>query len=198
MGIREREEELLYNSLVSEEFYAGKREAIRRVEELLWDWNQRERHRPLRAVEGRIKTPESIMEKLKKKGYAVSLQGVERLHDLAGVRAVCSYLDDVYRLQKYLLACDEITVLSQKDYIALPKKSGYQSLHMLLKLGAETVELQIRTVAMDCWSNLEHPAVYKKGCHADEQTGRELIKYAEFLRKVDGLLLALKLEQEIE
>lgn len=200
MEIQEKEEKLLYQKLTSEEFMADRREAIRFVKEFLWDWNLKEqiqqKRMPLKAVEGRIKTPESIIEKLRKKGYMISLKGVEQLHDLAGVRAVCSYLDDVYRLKEYIVTSKKVQVLSQKDYIALPKKSGYQSLHLLLKTRTGLVELQIRTVAMDYWSNLEHPVIYKKGIYADEKVGRELIRYARFLREVDGMLVALRMERE--
>ncbi len=200
MEIQDREEELLYQKLISEEFRTERKEAIRFVEELLWEWNRGEQklhnRMPLKAVEGRIKTPKSIIEKLKKKGYAISLKGVEQLHDLAGVRAVCSYLDDVYRLKEYIVSYKGIQVISQKDYIASPKKSGYQSLHLLLKTEVGLAELQIRTIAMDYWSNLEHPVIYKKGIYADEKVGRELIRYAGFLREVDGILVALRLERE--
>ncbi len=199
MEIQDREE-LLYQKLTSEEFMAERREAIRLVKEILWEWNINEQKQwkrmPLKAVEGRIKTPKSIVEKLKKKGYAISLKSVERLHDLAGVRAVCGYLDDVYRLREYILLYKGVQVIAQKDYIASPKKSGYQSLHLLLKTEADLAELQIRTIAMDYWSNLEHPVIYKKGIYADEKVGKELIRYAGFLREVDGMLVALRLERE--
>ncbi len=199
MEIQDREE-LLYQELTSEEFMAERREAIRLVKEILWEWNINEQKQwkrmPLKAVEGRIKTPKSIVEKLKKKGYAISLKSVERLHDLAGVRAVCGYLDDVYRLREYILLYKGVQVIAQKDYIASPKKSGYQSLHLLLKTEADLAELQIRTIAMDYWSNLEHPVIYKKGIYADEKVGKELIRYAGFLREVDGMLVALRLERE--
>ena len=199
MEIQDREE-LLYQELTSEEFMAERREAIRLVKEILWEWNINEQKQwkrmPLKAVAGRIKTPKSLVEKLKKKGYAISLKSVERLHDLAGVRAVCGYLDDVYRLREYILLYKGVQVIAQKDYIASPKKSGYQSLHLLLKTEAGLAELQIRTIAMDYWSNLEHPVIYKKGIYADEKVGKELIRYAGFLREVDGMLVALRLERE--
>ena len=125
MEIQDREE-LLYQELTSEEFMAERREAIRLVKEILWEWNINEQKQwkrmPLKAVEGRIKTPKSIVEKLKKKGYAISLKSVERLHDLAGVRAVCGYLDDVYRLREYILLYKGVQVIAQKDYIASPQE----------------------------------------------------------------------------
>jgi len=200
MEIQEQEEQLLHRQLSSEEFKMCREKAISLVGEILREWNRKEQsltgRMPLRAVEGRVKSPDSIVEKLKKKGYDLTLEGVEQLHDLSGIRAVCSYLDDVYRLRKYLLSYSGIHVLSQKDYIAIPKKSGYQSLHMLLGSECGVVELQIRTVAMDYWSSLEHPAIYKKGQNADVQMGRELSRYAGFLRKVDGMLVAMRIEQE--
>lgn len=169
---------------------------------MLWEWNWQEQERqkrmPLRYTTGRVKTAGSIVEKLKRKGYDMSLQGAERLHDLSGVRAVCFYLDDVYRLREYILSREEITVLEEKDYIARPKKTGYQSLHMILELETGIAELQIRTVAMDYWSSLEHPVIYKKGRNADQQIGRKLTAYAGFLRRVDGMLVAMRIEQEKE
>ncbi len=202
MEIQEREESNLYEKLESEEFSCDRRKLIRKIEEILWEWNQKEQRQqkrlPLKYTTGRVKTPGSIVEKLKRKGYDVSLQGVEQLHDLSGVRAVCSYLDDVYRLRDYLLSHREITVLQEKDYIACPKETGYQSLHMILKMDMGIAELQIRTVAMDYWSNLEHPVIYKQGINADKQIGKKLTAYAGFLRRVDGMLLEMRIEQEKE
>lgn len=200
MEIQEQGELLLHRQLASEEFKIGRERAIDLVGEILREWSFREQsltgRMPLQAVEGRVKSPDSIVEKLKKKGYDLTLEGAEKLHDLSGIRAICGYLDDVYRLRKYLLSYSGIHVLSQKDYIAIPKKSGYQSLHMLLGSECGVVELQIRTVTMDYWSSLEHPAIYKKGRNADEKMGRELSRYAGFLRKVDGILVAMRIEQE--
>lgn len=214
------EERLLMKKLASREFCAGRQNMIRELEELLWEWNQEEyrfRDRePLQLVTGRIKTPASIVEKLKRKGYEISCHGAESLHDVTGVRAVCGYLDDVYRLRNYILNCDRITVLQEKDYIQRPKKTGYQSLHMILRLkpdgarggiepeelscergGGRIVELQIRTITMDHWSSLEHPTVYKRGKYAAQRVGKELTAYAGLLRKMDRILLVMRMEKEL-
>lgn len=196
----DKEEQILLQKLYSEEFCSNKREIIRVIEDILWEWNKKEQIRqkrmPLKEINARIKAPRSIVEKLKRKGYELSIQNVGRLHDLIGVRAVCNYLDDIYRLREYILSYKGITIVREKDYIAFPKKSGYQSLHLILKVENEIVELQVRTAVMDYWSNLEHSIIYKKGNRADRQIGKELIKYASFLRKVDYVLLAQRIKQE--
>ena len=118
-----------------------------------------------------MKTSESIVKKLKKKGYPITLDtAAKSLSDIAGVRIICCYQDDVYRIQKALYHVPELTILKEKDFIKRPKKSGYRSLHMITSVpiacasGIKNVrvEIQIRTVVMHLWAELEHEKCYKK------------------------------------
>ena len=126
---------------------------------------------PIETIKTRIKSPDSIVSKLIRQGDDISLASLEeRIFDVAGVRVICSFIDDIYRLQDLFLRQDDITLVTRKDYIANPKKSGYRSLHLVVRtpIIAETwkkdvyVEVQMRTIAMDFWASLEHKLRYKK------------------------------------
>ena len=127
---------------------------------------------PIETIKSRLKSPESIIEKLQRKNLPFSARVIEEeLHDIAGVRVVCAFSDDIYLLSGYLLAQDDITLLKTKDYIENPKENGYRSLHLIVQtpiyLHDEKrmmkVEVQLRTIAMDFWASLEHRIYYKKG-----------------------------------
>ncbi len=117
------------------------------------------------VIDFRIKSAESIACKLKKKGYAATFENAERyLNDLAGIRVVCSCEEEVYKLCHYLCERKDIEVVGRKDYIKEPKESGYQSLHLIVKLkGCQKVrvEIQIRTGEMHCWAEMDHRLCYK-------------------------------------
>lgn len=185
-----REELILYQKLSSAEFKREQEEAVSVVRSLLYEWNQEEIMRAgkyvIRSISSRIKSPGSILEKMRKKKYEMDYnKGVKLLNDLAGVRAVCFYMEDIYALRERILACDRVKVVTEKDYIRSPKKTGYQSLHFILETEVGSfgekrrVELQIRTVAMDYWWDLEHKMVYKKG------------------ERVERMLLELKKEEAV-
>ena len=125
----------------------------------------REQRSPIRTVTSRIKEPHSIYEKLKKRGYPLTLESImEHLNDIAGVRVICEYLQDVYAIRDALISGDSIRLVQEKDYIKHPKPNGYRSLHMIVDVpvmlceGEKYVrcEIQIRTTAMDSWAGLEH------------------------------------------
>ena len=125
---------------------------------------------PIETIKTRLKSPESIMEKLSRRGYPLTVESIERnLNDIAGVRVTCSFVADVYRLFDLLTAQDDVTVRTVKDYIAHPKANGYKSLHAIIEVpvflstGALSVpvEVQFRTIAMDFWASLEHKIYYK-------------------------------------
>lgn len=127
---------------------------------------------PIQTIKSRLKSPESIIEKLQRKNLPFSADVIEnQLHDIAGVRVVCAFSDDIYLLSEYLLSQDDITLLKKKDYIENPKENGYRSLHLIVQtpiyLHNEKrlmkVEVQLRTIAMDFWASLEHRIYYKKG-----------------------------------
>ncbi len=136
---------------------------------------------PFESIKSRLKTPASIYEKMSRKGYPVTVESIrENLKDVAGVRVICSFPDDIYQLAELLVKQDNITLLGRKDYIKSPKTNGYRSLHLILNvpifLSNEKkymkVEVQFRTIAMDFWASLEHKLKYKKDIdNAEEIVG---------------------------
>lgn len=127
---------------------------------------------PIEHIETRIKNPKKTVEKLIRQGYPVSAQSArENLHDIGGIRVVCSFVEDVYEIYEKLAGQADLTIKEVKDYIKNPKDNGYRSLHLLVevpvfltdKTELVTIEVQIRTIAMDFWASLEHKLYYKKG-----------------------------------
>lgn len=131
----------------------------------------RERN-PIEAIKTRLKSPQSIIEKARKRGLPLTLNAIEQnLFDIAGVRVICSFPEDIYQLAECLLQQDDVELIEAKDYINHPKPNGYRSLHLIVEtpifLQHEKrmmkVEVQLRTIAMDFWASLEHKLSYKKG-----------------------------------
>ncbi len=150
---------------------------------------------PFEAISCRIKTPHSIVEKLKRRGYPLTVESIEEnLNDVAGIRVICSFPDDIYLLSKRLCAQDDINVIEIKDYIKNPKENGYRSLHLILEVPIYLlhekrfmrVEVQFRTIAMDFWASLEHKVKYKKTLGANaEEISAELKMCAEEISNLD-------------
>lgn len=149
---------------------------------------------PISSIQSRLKSPVSIEEKLASKNLPMTLQTMERnLNDIAGVRVICSFLDDIYLLAECLLSQDDITLIEQKDYIAHPKPNGYRSLHLIVQIpiylqaGKRNmrVEIQLRTIAMDCWATLEHQLRYKKELSDTEMLSNELQRCAAISAELD-------------
>lgn len=158
------------------------------------------RYNPIEHIKTRIKTPESIVKKLKRYGYEVSIENmIEYINDIAGVRLICSFTSDIYRLAAMIGNQTDLKVLTIKDYIKTPKESGYKSYHMLVSVPiflsdsvVETkVEIQIRTIAMDFWASLEHKIYYKFEGNAPEYISRELRDCAEMVSGLDEKMLSL-------
>lgn len=154
----------------------------------------RTRRNPIESIESRVKKPASIIEKLRRKNYPVSVESIfENLHDVAGVRVICSFIEDIYDVADMFLQQDDITLVEIKDYIKNPKSNGYRSLHLIVKvpifLSDRTldmkVEVQIRTMAMDFWAALEHQANYKKGIQGIDGLIEELTECAEIINQTD-------------
>lgn len=150
---------------------------------------------PIEHVKSRLKTPESIMAKLRKQGKESSIENMIRyVNDIAGVRVICSFTSDIYQLVDILSHQSDIRVLSVKDYIKNPKESGYMSYHMLISMPVYLsddiadvkVEIQIRTVAMDFWASLEHKIYYKYEGHAPEYISRDLRATAVMISELDN------------
>ena len=126
---------------------------------------------PIESIKTRLKSPDSILEKLHRKNLPLTLASVENnLFDIAGIRVICSFVDDIYMLADCLTSQDDITLLAKKDYIRNPKENGYRSLHLIVEVPIflqdekrnMKVEVQLRTIAMEFWANLEHRLRYKK------------------------------------
>lgn len=146
----------------------------------------------------RLKSPESMTKKLQKRGFPVTVESaLTNVHDAVGVRAVCAFTDDVYGLYAWLLQQPSLTVTEVKDYIAFPKSNGYRSLHLILKIdegpgAGVTVELQIRTIATDCWAALEHQIKYKREVSHAELMEDELKRCADEIASVDLSMQTLR------
>lgn len=172
------------------------------------------KYNPIEYIKSRIKEPHSIVKKLKRYGYAPTTENmVNYVNDIAGIRIVCSFTSDIYRLAEMIGKQNDLTVLSVKDYIKNPKESGYKSYHMIVEVPifmsdrvVETkVEIQIRTIAMDFWASLEHKIYYKFEGHAPEYISRDLRECAGIVSMLDAKMLSLneailkaKAEQDIE
>lgn len=143
----------------------------------------------IRFVEKRLKSPESIVSKLKRKGLEKDTERVESvLNDLAGVRAICFDARQVYELANEVRKNKHFKIIKEKDYIAKPKNNGYQSYHMILECFGVKVELQIRTILMDAWSSLETILVYKKTVPIPKDIESDILKFSKWSRKMDLLV----------
>ena len=165
------------------------------------DMSVRHSRNPIEFVKTRIKSPKSIAEKLKRNGLEISVGNMVRhLNDVAGVRVVCSFIDDIYEVAHMLARQNDVKVLQVKDYIKNPKENGYRSYHMIIEIPVffsdktmnMRVEIQIRTIAMDFWASLEHELRYKKELDWSKEIGEELRECAATINKTDEKMLAIR------
>lgn len=149
---------------------------------------------PIESIESRIKSPESIIAKMKRKGIEISMNSLMYyIQDVAGIRVTCSFIDDIYEVANMLVSQDDVTVISIKDYIKNPKPNGYRSYHMIVEVPVffanrrqnMKVEVQLRTIAMDFWASLEHNMKYKKDIKGSEDIVKELKECAEQIAEID-------------
>lgn len=149
---------------------------------------------PIESIKSRVKEPSSIVEKMYRKGYELSVENIEKkLNDVAGIRVICSFVEDIYYLADMLSAQDDLEVLKVKDYIKSPKENGYRSLHLIVQIPIflsnqkkyMRVEVQFRTIAMDFWASLDHKLKYKKNLKDSEKIVEELKKCADVISGVD-------------
>ncbi len=156
---------------------------------------------PIESIKTRLKTPESILGKLNRRGLPVSPESIEiNIQDVAGVRVVCSYTSDIYKLAESFASQDDIRVVRTKDYIRAPKPNGYRSLHLIVEtpiyLPDEKrmmqVEVQFRTIAMDFWASLEHKIRYKKDLPASAKLEQELLACAEMSAALESRMAKLQ------
>ncbi len=157
-------------------------------------------YNPIEYIKSRLKSPESIVKKLKRNNYESTMENmVQYVNDIAGVRIVCSFTSDIYRLAEMIGKQNDFTILSVKDYMKHPKQSGYRSYHMLISVPVHTstetvntkVELQIRTIAMDFWASLEHKIYYKFEGNAPDYISRDLQECAGIVSNLDAKMLSL-------
>lgn len=156
---------------------------------------------PIESIKSRMKTPRSIIEKLERKGIDAAvltpeeyIETIEReLFDIAGIRVICSFPDDIYKIADQLISQDDITLIRSKDYILSPKPNGYRSLHLIVEVPVffssgkrnMKVEVQLRTMAMDFWASLDHKLRYKKDLSNHEDIAEELKKCADVINATD-------------
>mgnify|MGYP000860134449 CR=1 FL=1 len=160
-------------------------------------------YNPIEHITSRIKTPQSIAKKLRHNGMELTVENIIKyVNDVAGIRIICSFTSDIYRIADLIARQSDITVLKIKDYIMCPKENGYTSYHMIVSipifLSDQTVdtkvEIQIRTIAMDFWASLEHKIYYKFEGNAPEHIRRELKECSEIVSYLDQKMLSLNEE----
>ena len=190
-----KEVQLIYNSAL--------KQIATKLEILNDEFQHVHRYNPIEHIKWRIKTPESIVKKLKKHGYESTIDNmVNHVNDIAGIRVICSFASDIYQIAEMISNQRDIRVISVKDYIVNPKASGYKSYHMLVtvpvylsdRIADTKVEIQIRTVAMDFWASLEHKIHYKFEGNVPLHIKQELIECANMISELDSKMLSLNKE----
>lgn len=184
-------------------YSAALKEVGTKLEILNDEFKHVHKYNPIEHIKTRIKTPESIVKKLRKYGYETSIENmVKYVNDIAGVRIICSFTSDIYKLAGMIGNQSDLKVLGIKDYIKNPKDSGYKSYHMLVSVPIflsdsvvdTKVEIQIRTIAMDFWASLEHKIYYKFEGNAPEHISQELKDCSDMISALDNKMLALNNE----
>lgn len=182
----------LYNSAL--------KEVETKLEILNDEFQHVHQYNPIEHIKTRIKTPESIVKKLKRYGHETSVENmVKYINDIAGVRLICSFTSDIYKLASMIGNQSDLKVISIKDYIKYPKESGYKSFHMLVSVPVflsdsvvqTKVEIQIRTIAMDFWASLEHKIYYKFEGNAPAYISEDLRSCADMISELDERMLSL-------
>lgn len=149
---------------------------------------------PIESIKSRLKSPESIMDKIRRKKLPFTVESIEsELSDIAGVRVICSFCSDIYMLAEALLKQDDITLVEKKDYIQEPKSNGYRSLHLIIETPIflhdmkkmMKVEVQLRTISMDWWASLEHKICYKKNVKEYDSIRHDLRDCADIAASLD-------------
>lgn len=178
------------------------REIKTKLEVLNDELSVRNSRNPIEMVKSRVKKPLSIVEKLQRRGLPVTMESMmENLDDVAGIRVICSFLDDIYAVADMLTRQDDVHIIAIKDYIRHPKENGYRSYHMIVEIPVffsdrkkwMRVEVQIRTIAMDFWASLDHQLKYKKSFIDDNgEISEELRMCANVIAETDQKMLAIR------
>lgn len=196
--IQQIPEELFEQAEKMQELFLYNRCAIKEIQTKLDILNDelamKTKRNPIETVSSRVKSPRSIFEKLERKGYPCTVESVwENLSDVAGVRVICSFIEDIYDVAEMFMRQDDIEVLEVNDYIKNPKPNGYRSLHLIVQVPVflsdkklpMRVEVQIRTIAMDFWAALEHQVKYKRGVPDAARISEELKECADTISETD-------------
>ena len=172
-----------------------------KLEVLSKDLAVRYRRNPIEFIESRLKKPSSIARKLRRNGSEITVENmVEQVSDIAGIRVLCAYIDDIYEIARMLARQQDVRIINVKDYIKHPKDNGYRSYHMIVEIPvyfSDTVrpvrcEIQIRTIAMDFWATLDHDMQYKKKVEDSEEIMRELKECADVIHNTDEKMMRLR------
>lgn len=181
-------------------YSAAMREVQTKLEILDDEFQMKHRRNPIHHMQCRLKTIQSMMEKLRRKDHTVSMQSaVDNLSDIAGIRVICSYVQDVYTVARLLTSQDDVKLVEMTDYIRTPKPNGYRSLHLIVEIPVflqegrlmVPVEVQIRTIAMDFWASLEHSMRYKASGNVPEDICQELQQAGEDIAALDRRMQAI-------
>lgn len=185
---------LMAYAKINKNYTAAIREVRTKLENLDDDFQLLHKHNPIHHMESRVKSPESILEKLERKGYELDANKISKqLLDIAGIRVICHYVDDIYTIVELLKKQDDLTVIKEVDYIKNPKPNGYRSFHLVVEIPVFfvnrvekiPVEVQIRTMAMDFWASLEHQLRYKSEGEIPKFIADELKECSENIANSD-------------
>ena len=177
------------------------RELKTKLEVLNDELSVRNQRNPIEMIKSRVKRPESIFGKLRRRGLPLTVESMtQNLDDIAGVRVICSFIDDIYDVSRMLARQDDVRVVAIKDYIRSPKVNGYRSYHLIVeipvyfsdKVRPVRCEIQIRTIAMDFWATLDHDMQYKKQVEDSEAIMRELRECADVIHQTDEKMMRLR------
>ncbi|MBP3321815.1 MAG: GTP pyrophosphokinase family protein [Clostridia bacterium] len=182
------------------------KEVLTKFDVLSTEFKVRYQRNPISSMSSRLKKTASIAEKLAKRDITFTVENIEQhLHDVAGVRVICAYIDDIYMIADAFLSQDDVTLIEKKDYIASPKENGYRSLHLIISIPVffakqkrdMQVEVQIRTMAMDFWASLEHQLRYKNDLSCCNDLAVRLQNCADVISRTDEEMLYIrrKIEQ---
>ena len=181
-------------------YHSALKEVGTKLEILNDEFQHVHQYNPIEYIKSRIKTPESIVKKLRRNGYESTIDNmVNHVNDIAGIRIVCSFTSDIYRMADMIGKQNDLTVVWVKDYFKNPKDSGYKSYHMLVtvpiflsdRVVDTKVEIQIRTIAMDFWANLGHKIYYKFEGNAPDYISKDLKECADIVSMLDAKMLSL-------
>lgn len=191
----------MHNFIETEEFenqmlkYKSALKILETQLEILKDeFESKNNYNPIEHITSRLKTKESILGKMQLRNYDLTIDNmIEKLNDVAGVRIVCSFINDVYTLVDIIKKTENIEVIEEKDYIKTPKESGYSSFHLIVKIPVSLIdeetkvkaEIQIRTLAMDFWANVDHKLQYKCFANTSSDFSEELVKCSKEIRNLD-------------